>query len=336
MDTKVFDIKEINDDSFSEIKEAAETLRKGGLVAFPTETVYGLGADALNPQAVKGIYLAKGRPADNPIIVHIGSKEDLKVLIKEKTKDIEILADSFWPGPLTIIMQKSNRVPDVTTGGLDTVAVRMPDNPVALELIRLAGCPIAAPSANLSGSPSPTKGGHVIQDMKGRVDIIISGEDCKIGIESTVLDVTGPIPTILRPGMITPEQLGSALGKRVEIDPSILIETSDNIPRSPGMKYIHYAPKAEMIIVQGKQDKVKREIQRLKTIREEAGEKVGLVEFGEKSYEEAAKDLFSRLRKLDDEGVDVILAGGLDSSNSLGLALMNRMLKAAGYKVLRV
>lgn len=221
----------------------------------------------------------------------------------------------------------------------------MPDNNIALQLIRKSGCAIAAPSANISGRPSPTSGAHVIHDLSGRIDAIIIGEDCKVGIESTVLDMTDNTPVILRPGIITPNQLGEALGKEVVFDPAVLEQSdydhiisteADFAPPSPGMKYIHYAPKAEMLILEGAPGDVGREMHRIKREREESGNKVGLIELGGKSYEEAAREFFASLRRLDDEKVDLILAGALSNKDPIGLALMNRMLKAAGYNVLHV
>ncbi len=345
MKTKVVEIMEIDHKAEEELKEAAGVLQKGGLVAFPTETVYGLGADALNGDAVKKIYLAKGRPSDNPIIAHIADVSILESLTPAKLQDVEILAENFWPGPLTVVLPKRPQVPDATTGGLSTVAVRMPDNPIALELIRQSGRPIAAPSANISGRPSPTKGDHVVQDLMGRVDVIIKSGDCRVGIESTVLDMTGPVPVILRPGILTPEQLSGVLQKEVVFDPGILSRFENEQgpdggeppgPKSPGMKYTHYAPKAEMLILRGEPAEVKREIERLRSEKEQAGVRVGTVLFEDKAFEKAAHDFFSMLRELDDQGVDLILAGALNDRDSLGLAVMNRMLKAAGHKVIDV
>lgn len=340
MKTKVFNIKEIDEEGLKHIEESARVIRSGGLVAFPTETVYGLGADALNSRAVEKIYIAKDRPSDNPLIVHIADMEDLRRIASLKQKDIAVLAKNFWPGPLTMVLPKKATVPSVTTGGLDTVAVRMPKNEVALELIRKAGCPIAAPSANLSGRPSPTRGEHVVEDLFGRVDIIISGDDCQIGIESTVLDMTGPTPIILRPGIVTPEQIEDVIGKKINIDQANLLEHNDGenqfTARSPGMKYTHYAPRAEMIIVKGDKADVEQEIKKIAEREVGCGRKVGLIELGNKTHEEAAHDFFARLRDLDDEGVDLILASALDQEDSVGFALMNRMLKAAGYNIIRV
>jgi L-threonylcarbamoyladenylate synthase len=318
---------------------AAKVLRSGGLVAFPTETVYGLGADALNEIAVKNIYKAKGRPSDNPIIVHVGSASDVELIAEMDERlgrEVELLSKAFWPGPLTVILPKKQIVPQVTTGGLDTVAVRMPDNPVAVLLIKKAGCPVAAPSANISGRPSPTKGSHVVADLSGRVNVIIRNGDCPVGIESTVLDLTGAIPTVLRPGVITPAQISAVLKKDVEIDRAALEKDMELAPKAPGMKYTHYAPKAEMLIIKGEKDKVAAEMEALKRAKEAEGLKVGIIQFTDDDSLEAARQFFAKLRELDDESVDIILASALDSKEDVAMAVMNRMLKAAGYKVLEV
>jgi len=332
-----------------DIQTAAKIIRQGGLVAFPTETVYGLGADAMNADAVGRIYEAKGRPSDNPMIVHISRASDIGQLTPMLSPQIVEIIDNFWPGPLTIVVKKKPSVPDRTTGGLDTVAVRLPDSPVARELISTACCPIAAPSANLSGGPSPTRAKDVIADMMGRVDAIIEGDDCRVGIESTVLDLTSDEPTILRPGIITAEAIEAALGrevkydqsltdaaKHVQLDPAQGVDEADFQPKSPGMKYKHYAPKAEMLIVEGERSKVKAEIERLKTMNEKLGNSVGVILFEEKAFLEAAHDFFARLRDLDNEGVDMILAGALSDSDGVGFAVMNRMLKSAGYNIVKV
>ena len=342
-DTKIFNTVDL---STPEAKEgltfAAGVLRAGGLAAFPTETVYGLGADALNGEAVASIYAAKGRPSDNPLICHIGDVSDMKKLAVSVPEDAILLAEKFWPGPLTMVLPKLPEVPDVTTGGLSTVAIRMPDDPVALELIRQAGCPVAAPSANLSGCPSPTKGEHVVRDLSGRVDAILIGRDCRVGIESTVLDLTGGVPAVLRPGILTPQDIEAVLGKEVIYDPAILPppagQTPDGnlVPRAPGMKYTHYAPKAEMVILEGPHDKVEKEIGKQKAAAEAEGRKVGVLLFGEEAFSEAAHDFFAKLRDMDDEGVDLILAGALSYGDGVGFAVMNRMLKSAGYHVISV
>ena len=322
----------------SDIKQAADIIKRGGLVAFPTETVYGLGADALNAKAVGRVYEAKGRPSDNPMIVHIARASDIGQLTPMLSAEIVALIDNFWPGPLTMVLKKKDGVPDRTTGDLDTVAVRMPDSEAALRLITLSGCPIAAPSANLSGSPSPTRAKDVIADMDGRIDAIISGEDCRVGIESTVVDMTGETPVILRPGIITAENIEAAIGREVKYDEALLqrAESGDCTPKAPGMKYRHYAPKAQMTIIEGRRDRVKSEIERLKVLNERLGLKVGVILFEEQAFIEAAHDFFSKLRDLDNEGVDLILAGALSDKDGVGFAVMNRMFKSAGYNIARV
>ena len=259
METKILKIVDIEAD-YKAIEEGASLIRNGELVAFPTETVYGLGANALDARAVDKIYEAKGRPGDNPLIVHIADFDDVKLLVKELAGTAEKLMEAFWPGPLTLILKKSSIVPDRTTGGLNTVAVRMPDNPIALALIRESKLPIAAPSANRSGRPSPTEARHVAEDLMGRIPMILDGGPCSVGVESTVLDITGEIPNILRPGGITPKMLERVLG-RVNIDAAVLkpIEKGSRI-KSPGMKYTHYAPKASVVIVKGRLDDIARKI----------------------------------------------------------------------------
>ncbi len=352
------------------IDEAALLLSKGGLVAFPTETVYGLGANALDGKAVKKVYKAKGRPSDNPMIVHIARASDIGAVTAMLSPTIVTLIEQFWPGPLTLVVKKKDIVPKETTGGLDTVAVRMPDNPIALELINKAGCPVAAPSANISGKPSPTKGEHVVDDLNGIIDGIVIGDDCRVGIESTVLDVTGDVLTILRPGIITAADISVATKKKVVLHPSLLekekgeettrevvedglefevdcfedeMEQSHRshyqnafVPKSPGMKYKHYAPKADMLVIEGQREKVKKEIERLKVLNERLGNKVGVILFEEKAFVEAASKFFSQLRELDKEEVDLILAGALSDTDGVGFAVMNRMMKAAGYNVVKV
>lgn len=333
-----------------DIGEAASIIRRGGLVALPTETVYGLGADAFNSKAVADIYKAKGRPSDNPVIVHIARASDMGRLTPMLSADIVALIENFWPGPLTLVVKKKADVPDRTTGGLDTVAVRMPDSKAALDLITMADTPIAAPSANISGRPSPTRAKDVISDMDGKIDAILCGEDCRVGIESTVVDMTSDVPTILRPGIITAENLEAALGKTVKYDESLRQdakfhdldpnagagEADGFAPKSPGMKYRHYAPKAQMTVIEGQRDKVKQEIERLKGLNERLGLKVGVILFEERAFIEAAHDFFARLRDLDNEGVDLILAGALSDTDGVGFAVMNRMLKSAGYNIAKV
>jgi len=331
MQTKILEYTKEN------IEEAAAIIRRGGLVAFPTETVYGLGADAMNPEAVGRIYEAKGRPSDNPMIVHIARASDIGQLTPMLSPGIVNLIENFWPGPLTMVVKKKEEVPYRTTGGLETVAVRMPDNPAALELINLSGCPIAAPSANISGRPSPTKAEHVINDLDGKIDAILVGEDCRVGIESTVLDMSGATPTILRPGIITAEEIEAALNKDVGIDRSLFEKPGKDFkPKAPGMKYKHYAPKAEMIVLEGQRDKVRSEIERLKKLNEGMGNKVGVILFEERAFIEAAHDFFAKLREMDRENVDLILAGALSATDGVGFAVMNRMMKSAGYNIIKV
>ncbi len=329
METRFFGTTE------EDIQQAAEIIKEGGLVAFPTETVYGLGADALNPEAVGKVYAAKGRPSDNPMIVHISSKNDLSHLTFEITDDIRKLMDAFWPGPLTMVVPAAPVVPRVTTGGLDTVAVRMPSDPVAAALITSSETPIAAPSANLSGRPSPTSARHVIDDLDGRIDAIIQGGDCQVGIESTVVDMTGAVPAVLRPGIITAERLSQALGKTVEIDPAMNVKTADFKPKSPGMKYKHYAPKAEMIIYKGDREKVYLAMSEEKLRRTGYGQKVEIIMYDDSEPEKAAREFFAKLRACDKAGVDVIMAAAM-REDGVGFAVMNRMFKSAGYNIVEV
>lgn len=341
MKTRIFGTSE------KEIRQAAEIIRRGGLIAFPTETVYGLGADALNAEAVGKVYAAKGRPSDNPMIVHISSKDDMQKLTDGITGDVKALMDTFWPGPLTMVVPARDIIPKVTTGGLDTVGIRMPSSPTAAALIRESGVPIAAPSANLSGKPSPTSYIHVKDDLDGRIDGIIAGEDCDAGIESTVIDMTEDTPTVLRPGIITAEQLSEALGKPVGIDPALLekpdifnndglLQTGESYkPKSPGMKYKHYAPKAEMIIYSGERAKVIAAMEAEKLRRAELGQKAEIIIYDDDRPETAAHDFFARLRACDKEGTDVILAAALKESG-IGFAVMNRMFKSAGYNIKEV
>lgn len=345
MDTKVVKTTE------EELIEAAAILKKGGLVAFPTETVYGLGADALNEEAARKIYAAKGRPSDNPLIAHIAKKEDIEPLVREIPEAGKKLMDAFWPGPLTLIFPKSGRVPKGTTGGLDTVAVRMPSDPVARRLIELAGTPVAAPSANTSGRPSPTTAEHVRQDMDGRIEMIVDGGPVGIGVESTIVDVTGEIPMVLRPGAITMEMLKKCVGA-VEIDPAILGPVSQDFkPKAPGMKYRHYAPKADLTIVSGETEDVVRAISRMAAERESEGLSVGIIctdetralyprgvvrSMGVRARQETiAHNLYAVLREFDDLNADVIYSESFEGGE-LSQAIMNRLCKAAGYHMMNV
>ena len=257
METKRVVIRDVRNPEDGELLEAAEVLRNGGLVAFPTETVYGLGGNALDEKAAGKIYAAKGRPSDNPLIAHISCMEELEPLVSEVSTAGKRLAERFWPGPLTLVFPKSEKVPYGTTGGLETLAVRMPSDPVANRLIRLAGIPVAAPSANTSGRPSPTTAEHVWQDLAGKIEMIVDGGPVGIGLESTIVDVSGDEPVILRPGAITQEMIGELLGK-VELDPAITGPLKENVrPKAPGMKYRHYAPKGELVLVELKEETIR-------------------------------------------------------------------------------
>lgn len=326
-------------DTIEDIRAAADIIRSGGLVAFPTETVYGLGANAFDAEAVKKVYEAKGRPSDNPMIVHIAEATELAKLTPEITEDMKLLAEAFWPGPLTMVVKRAEDIPDVTTGGLDTVGVRLPSDETARALIRLSGCAIAAPSANLSGRPSPTKAAHVKHDLFGRIDGIIMGKDCSFGIESSVIDMTGDIPMILRPGIITKEMFEEALCKEVLTDPSLNRNPGDEDfkPKAPGMKYKHYAPKAEMYVYRGRPEKVKAAIEAEAARLEAAGRTVRVISFtaGKEGELKAAHDLFSELRRADEDGAEVILAAALPEQG-VGFSVMNRMLKSAGYNIRNV
>ncbi|NJF25382.1 L-threonylcarbamoyladenylate synthase [Thermococcus sp. Bubb.Bath] len=321
---------------------AARLIRNGKLVAFPTETVYGLGANALDGAAARRIFEAKGRPADNPLIAHIVEIEWLEELAREIPETAWKLAEKFWPGPLTIVLPARETVPRVTTGGLDTVAVRMPAHPIALGLIRMSGVPVAAPSANISGKPSPTDAEHVIDDFYGRIECIIDGGPTPVGVESTVIDLTGEKPLLLRPGGLPLEEIEKVVGK-VEIHPAVRGEVVD-VAKAPGMKYRHYAPSAKVIVVEGTEEAVGKKINELIEEFRRNGLKVGVMAMGEheadaffylgKTSEEAARNLFRALRELDRTGVDVIIAQGVEEKG-LGLAVMNRLRKAAGFKIVR-
>lgn len=333
------------------IRAAASFIRKGGLVAFPTETVYGLGVDALNPKAVIGLFRAKERPFDNPPIVHVEKTSDVSRLARDVSPEAEGLMKCFWPGPLTLILRRSEIVPDVTVAGLDTVAVRMPRHNVALALIRESGRPIAAPSANLAGKPSPTLASHVLDDLDGRIDVILDAGLTDIGVESTVLDLTIDPPQILRPGGIPFEALQTSL-VGVELHPIAIAEEEMNIQkaRSPGLKHKHYAPDADMIVVEGELPAVMNKMKELITFYMKKGMKVGVLatdktatryradivkSLGSRSnLENAARSLFRLLREFDRDGVEVILAEAIPTEG-IGLAIMNRLHKASGYKIVK-
>ena len=412
METKRVMIEDRNHIKDEELGEAAGILRSGGLVAFPTETVYGLGGNALDEDAAGKIYAAKGRPSDNPLIAHVSCMEEVAPLVKEIPEAGRKLMEAFWPGPLTMIFPKSDKVPYGTTGGLDTVAIRMPDDPVANRLIALAGVPVAAPSANTSGRPSPTTADHVWQDMNGRIEMIIDGGPVGIGVESTIVDVSSAVPAVLRPGAITMEMLEAVLGD-VSVDPAILGPLSADVrPKAPGMKYKHYAPKADLTLVEpgtgteresgaeqvtgaeqktgaeqvtgaeqktgagqktGAEQKTGadrntgadpetgldetqlqamiRKVRELSREKIEAGYKVGVICTDEsrgcytdgevrsigarKSQESVAHNLYALLREFDDLGVDYIFSESFPKDH-LGQAIMNRLSKAAGYKIVKV
>lgn len=355
MNTKIVKI-DINNIDESAIREAGSIIREGGLVAFPTETVYGLGANALDEQAAAKVYAAKGRPSDNPLIAHICDREMLKSLVVDIPENAEKLMDAFWPGPLTLIFRKSDNIPKGTTGGLDTVAVRYPNHPIAERLIQAAGVSIAAPSANLSGKPSPTLGEHVIDDMNGRIDMIIDGGMVGMGLESTIIDVTADPPVVLRPGFITYEMAKGVVGQ-LEIDQAILKKPEEGLkPKAPGMKYRHYAPTADYSIYRGEAVKVAEHIASLANEKADAGVKVGIITADQhlKLYkgrlnenieivslgdldkpETIAGKLFKALRDFDKSNTQFIF-GEAFSEDNVGWAIMNRLTKAAGYNIMDV
>ena len=356
METIRVKIKNTESVQDKELEPAAEILKKGGLVAFPTETVYGLGGNALDSKAAEKIYGAKGRPSDNPLIAHVSCIQEVEPLVREIPEAGRKLMEKFWPGPLTLIFPKSDIVPYGTTGGLDTVAVRMPSDPVANRLIALAGVPVAAPSANTSGRPSPTTAEHVWQDLQGKIDMILDGGAVGIGLESTIVDVSGPVPTVLRPGAVTLEMLKECLGE-VEVDPAILGPVAEGVrPKAPGMKYRHYAPKARLTLVEPgdwqDESRIRMMVEKVRELAEEKleeGCKVGIICTDEsrscyerglirsigsrRSQESIAHNLYSVLREFDDLEADVIFAESFGEDN-LGQAIMNRLSKAAGYHIL--
>lgn len=346
MDTKIIRVDEEHIDE-AVLREAGGIIRAGGLVAFPTETVYGLGGDALNASSSKKIYEAKGRPSDNPLIVHIAGMEALPAIVESVPEKAKKLAAAFWPGPLTMILKKTDVVPEETTGGLDTVALRMPSNPIALSLIRAAGGYVAAPSANRSGRPSPTRADYVAEDLAGRIEMILDGGDATLGLESTIVDLTVEPPEILRPGFVTEEMLQEVLGY-VEQDASLLGGDSGQAPRAPGMKYRHYAPKGELTIVRGAPEAVTAYINGRLLEGRKKNKKTGVIATDETigSYRAdvprsvgkrvdaagVAGGLYRILREFDDEGVELIYSESFDGAG-VSQAVMNRLLKAAGYKI---
>lgn len=347
METKVVEVREDKLDA-GILKKAGEIIKAGGLVAFPTETVYGLGGDALNKASSKKIYEAKGRPSDNPLIVHIAELAELYRIAEEVPECVERLAEAFWPGPLTVILKKSKLIPAETTGGLETVAVRMPKNAVALGFIEEAGGFVAAPSANLSGRPSPTQAKYVLQDLDGKIEMILDGGPVGIGLESTIVDLTGEMPVILRPGYITKDMLEKVLGE-VRLDETILAPDCGQAPKAPGMKYKHYAPKGVLTIVSGQREAVVAKINRLTAEAEAQGKKTGVIAAEEtkdayqassvkcvgrrRDEEMIARRLYTILREFDDEEIPVMYSESFAGSE-MGQAIMNRLLKAAGHRVI--
>ena len=352
MNTEIVKIDEqnIDEEALRALDRAGEIIRKGGLVAFPTETVYGLGGDALSADSSQKIYAAKGRPSDNPLIVHIADMDSLSCIVQAIPDEALKLAKAFWPGPLTMIMNKNDKVPHETTGGLDTVAIRMPNNRIALELIKRSGGYIAAPSANTSGRPSPTVARYCIEDLSGKIEMIIDGGQVGIGLESTIVDLTSATPMILRPGYITREMLTEVLGD-VDIDRTIIDGASTQRPKAPGMKYRHYAPKGQLTIVEGPQERVIAYINEEAHKAGAAGQRVGIIgtdatrqfykadvvkSVGDRNDESTiAHELFKVLREFDDESIDVMFSEAFDDSG-IGQAIMNRLLKAAGHRVVKI
>lgn len=349
MNTKVVMVDENNLDK-NIIEEAGTVIRQGGLVAFPTETVYGLGANALDEEAVKKIFVAKGRPQDNPLIVHVADF-DLEPLVKNIPEVAVKLMESFWPGPLTIILEKSELIPDVTSAGLSSVGIRMPSNNISRELIRAAGVPIAAPSANISGRPSPTEASRCVEDLEGRVDFILGGGSCQVGLESTIVDCTSSPPCVLRPGGVTLDMLRK-VDSAIYIDPAVMKKAEGNFkPKAPGMKYRHYAPKAPMKIVQGDLQKTIEIIKEIVQNSIDENKQVGIlateesidkypqgmvISLGSRAdVESIGKNLFEALRRFDDAGVDIILSEAFEE-DGFGTAVMNRLKKSAGYDVIQI
>ncbi len=333
------------ENSMPVFRKAAEIIKSGGIVIFPTETVYGIGADAFNESAVKKIYEAKGRPSDNPLIVHVSKTDDLNYLAANIPEGAKKLTDSFWPGPLTVILEKSANVPFLTTGGLNTVALRLPQSKAARLFIEACGCPVAAPSANISGKPSSTDAKHALLDFDGKVDMIIDGEQSVCGIESTIVDCSDDI-TLLRPGSVTFEMLRAVLPE-IKADKYIKLKPDDDFkPKSPGQKYRHYAPKAEMTLFCGNHSKVVSEIN--KRIAASVGKRVGVLSTRESEREyncgivisagsrldpaSVAANLYDTLRRFDETGVDMIYSETF-GSEGIELAIMNRLSKAAGYRI---
>lgn len=351
METKIIKIDREHPDK-ALLEEAGKLLREGALVAFPTETVYGLGGDGLQEDAAARIYAAKGRPSDNPLIIHIADRKALEILAVDIPELAYRLAEKFWPGPLTMILKKSNLVPYATTGGLETVAIRMPSDEIAREIIRASGTYIAAPSANLSGRPSPTKAAHVIEDLSGRVEMIVDGGDSDIGLESSIIDLSGEVPMILRPGFITKEDF-KQIAAEVEYDRAVLATKPQEsvVARAPGMKYRHYAPEGQITIIEGKAENVVKKINELVAEQEQKGIRTAVLCAEEtkeqyvcqhiyslgslKSEKEISAHLFAALRSFDTEQMEIIYSESFEKTKLAG-AIMNRLRKAAGYQILQV
>ena len=347
--TRIIDVDSLKPEG-GLVSEGAKLIRGGKLVAFPTETVYGLGANGLDPEAVANIFTAKGRPQDNPLILHVGSIDQAEELAADISKKGRKLMHKFWPGPLTLLFKKSHRVPNIITAGLDTVAIRMPSHPIALKLIEMSGVPIAAPSANRSGRPSPTMANHVIEDLSGRIDMIIDGGPTGVGLESTVLDMTSEPPIILRPGGIISEDLHGLVPEIIE-DLNTIQYDEDMIPKSPGQKYRHYAPRARLILFIGGVDAMVESISRHRDSYISEGKKVGImatdetmdayggdmvISMGSRGNDNTiAHNLFNTIRTLDSKGVDIILCEGMEMSG-MGTAIMNRLKRAATGNIIRV
>lgn len=345
MKTKIVKIETLDEASLKNLEDVAQLIRAGETVVFPTETVYGLGADALNPQAIKKIFEAKGRPDDNPLIVHIGGLDEVEPLVANIPEKAKILMQTFWPGPLTLIMEKASMIPTEATGGLNTVGVRFPDHPIAQAFIKMAGCPIAAPSANRSGRPSPTQGKHVLEDLDGRVAGIILSSDTELGLESTVIDMTVEPPVVLRPGDITVSELRAVLGT-VAVSANVTQNIVPEKVSSPGMKYTHYSPKGELVIVKGTSEEIREKITKVLAHYKGKPMTIGvlasdetmgfyregfIISLGSRNDpKEMSKNLFSRLRTFDELGVEKIYAEDIPLNNET-LALINRLYKAAGY-----
>lgn len=332
-------------DNENDIKKAAEILKNGGLIGLPTETVYGLAANALDGNAVAKIFKAKGRPMDNPLIVHIADFSDIEKynLVKAISQTAITLAEAFWPGPLTIIMEKSDIIPDEVSAGLSTVAIRFPCHPVAQRIIRASGLPLAAPSANLSGSPSPTTALHVMNDLNGKIDAVVDGGACDVGLESTVITLATEVPRVLRPGGITVEQLSSVIGN-VDVDDAVVHKLQDGaVASSPGMKYKHYSPKSDVILLNCSDeeyikyinDRASNDVAALCCDEDINFLKVNTYSLGKrKDYKAHAQHLFEMLRKIDDDGKAKTVYSRLPSANGVGLAVYNRLIRAAGFEVI--